>query len=102
MKFQCTHCSQILEVGNEWAGREVPCPVCEETLQVPTRTVSHPKFARGLSGDASTVARTSRSRVGEPPNAPGGTNIFWIAAVIALISGVFLFRRELAVPMGGR
>jgi len=42
MKFSCPHCTQNLEIADEWAGEVVDCPNCQQTLTVPTLTVSAP------------------------------------------------------------
>jgi hypothetical protein len=36
MKFECPHCSQRLEIADEWSGHVVDCPGCRQALAVPT------------------------------------------------------------------
>jgi len=35
MKIRCPHCSQKLEVDNDWAGQEATCPSCNENFVIP-------------------------------------------------------------------
>ena len=35
IRFDCPHCGQNLEVGEEGAGIEIPCPACQNSIQVP-------------------------------------------------------------------
>ncbi|MEO7933705.1 MAG: hypothetical protein ABIT76_11160 [Chthoniobacterales bacterium] len=35
MKLICPHCTQNLEVADEWAGHAVDCPSCQQVLTVP-------------------------------------------------------------------
>ncbi len=35
MKFRCVHCNQKLNVEDDLAGSEIPCPACNRKLQIP-------------------------------------------------------------------
>lgn len=52
LKFPCSHCHQVLEVDEPWAGHEVNCPTCGQPVVVPVsppnsapvaKLPSHPK-----------------------------------------------------------
>ncbi|PTX94894.1 hypothetical protein DB345_11315 [Spartobacteria bacterium LR76] len=45
MNFACPHCTQSLEIADEWAGHAVHCPNCQQALAVP----SAPAPAQGLT-----------------------------------------------------
>jgi hypothetical protein len=42
MKFSCPHCTQNLEIADEWSGHAVDCPSCEQALTVPALAVAIP------------------------------------------------------------
>src|SRR5438067_1863760 len=42
MNFECPHCSQNLEVADEWAGHAVDCPSCLQALTVPALALAIP------------------------------------------------------------
>ena len=35
-KFYCSNCDQHILCDTEWAGREINCPACQQTLMVPS------------------------------------------------------------------
>ena len=37
LRFRCPHCSRKMEVDDEGAGIEVPCPECHRTIVIPTQ-----------------------------------------------------------------
>lgn len=42
MNFACLHCSQNLEIADEWSGHAVDCPTCQQALIVPAVAVATP------------------------------------------------------------
>lgn len=42
MKFNCPHCTQNLEIADEWSGHAVDCPSCQQALTVPTVVMTIP------------------------------------------------------------
>ena len=42
MKFSCPHCTQHLEIADEWSGLAVDCPSCQQALTVPAVAVAIP------------------------------------------------------------
>jgi hypothetical protein len=35
LKFDCPHCTQNIEISDEWSVRAVDCPSCRQSLAVP-------------------------------------------------------------------
>ena len=42
MKFNCPHCTQNLEIADEWSGHAMDCPSCQQALTVPVVAVAIP------------------------------------------------------------
>ncbi|MEO7934388.1 MAG: alginate lyase family protein [Chthoniobacterales bacterium] len=42
MKFDCPHCTQNLEIADEWSGQSVDCPTCQTSLTVPALAAAIP------------------------------------------------------------
>ena len=82
-KFSCSHCGQHLECESEWAGTEIECPTCHQTLLIPpqaieVRTVPEP-------GTASEPPAPDDDVGGAPPSDAQNTAS---AVVTALLGGL--------------
>ncbi len=78
MKFDCPHCSQNLEIADEWAGHDVECPSCQQALTVPALAVAIPVHEAAPQPPAKTQSPTLRrpgsgaSSSSRPPRREGG------------------------------
>src|SRR5687768_11902995 len=36
-KFNCPSCAQKIQCTDDWAGRQIQCPACQQSIEVPTR-----------------------------------------------------------------
>lgn len=83
--FDCPHCGRNIAAIKEWSGAESQCPVCNETLTVPTRPVTpfQPRKIIPLS-----------SSEDEAPQ-EAGRPWLWVAALVALavVLGSTLLRK---------
>ena len=59
MRVTCS-CGQVLEIGNEYAGRTAQCPACQKSFTVPTPAAEVP-------GDATAAAATSLPPLSQQP-----------------------------------
>jgi len=48
--FNCEKCSKAITVDEELAGREIPCPHCQQTIRVPRRKIGFKNNPQGSTG----------------------------------------------------
>lgn len=77
MNIACPHCTQALEIDDEWAGQVVDCPSCRQALTVPPAPgILKPKAAP-------TPPATRHSLSSKPPRRRGGG--FWKFLLLLII-----------------
>jgi DNA-directed RNA polymerase subunit RPC12/RpoP len=97
IQFQCTGCSQPIEVDDEFAGRAAACPYCRRVVTIPTRSTLEPQAvvtARGLSDTQATLPPAiDPTRILARQQAASYGNYALICTVLTLtLCGVFFVR----------
>jgi len=73
MKISCPHCTQNLEIADEWAGHALDCPNCRQAFIVPSPpAVPMLQAAPNLSTKSLKPLAAGRSALSRPPRRGGG------------------------------
>ena len=84
-RFSCPQCGQHILCDTQWSGREINCPVCQQTLVVPSPAPPAPPIAERMpttpaSAGASPLRAPARKASAPPPPQP-------VAAVLGRNAG---------------
>jgi len=95
MNVACPHCTQPLEIADEWAGQAVDCPSCQQALTVPAAP------AMAVSQVAPNPQGARRSFSAKPPRRGGGGFGKFLLLVIILVgagSGYLMVHFKESLP----
>jgi hypothetical protein len=88
IRFQCSACSQPIEVDDEWASRAVACPYCRKTITAPAEStlgnLSEIPTATPLTSPAEQPAPPAAQPPFQPAGEPHPNRIAVVALVLAL------------------
>jgi DNA-directed RNA polymerase subunit RPC12/RpoP len=94
IRFQCSGCSQPIEVDDEWASRAVVCPYCRRTVTAPGSSTlgdisTIPTARSALAGDET---REFGHPAGASPAQAGYAGRNTLAVVAAILMGLMLIQ----------
>ncbi|MGD0812629.1 MAG: hypothetical protein ABSA83_03415 [Verrucomicrobiota bacterium] len=77
IKFKCSHCGQRLECGDEFAGTQIPCPVCQGHTVVPP-LAGNMEASPGKSGMTHLPESWPKPEAGKPASSPQKTGMTYV------------------------
>jgi hypothetical protein len=92
VKFHCPHCTQNLEIADEWAGHAVDCPSCQQVLTVPVAAMTIPVREAAPKPPANPPPMPRRPMPGNQPPKPsrrggGGFGSFLLTLLVLAGAG---------------
>lgn len=99
MKFDCPHCTQNLEIADEWSGHAVDCPSCQQALTVPALAAVVPMAIPVREAAPKAPAKTQPPKLrrpgpgsstsSKPPRRGGGGFGKFLLTLLVLAGGGF-------------
>ncbi len=90
IRFQCSGCSQPIEVDDEWAEKTVACPYCRRTITAPAESTLPDPNEIPIASPTATAESAQPPPASYPPSGPDTNRIAVVALVLACLVLVLL------------
>jgi hypothetical protein len=105
IQFQCSGCSQPIEVDDEHAGKTATCPYCQRLIAIPLSSTIEPRpavMARALSDEpAQPIARAWLAQGARRQAISYGNYAIVCTSIMLLLCGAFIWRSVLIASRNG-